>query len=242
MAIKPVPPTSSPWSKKRDLDQEREVKRAAVLHTAAQLFNEKGFHATSLDQVAERLHITKPTLYYYIKNKDDILFQCVSRGLEMMQEAIRVAGLSGGSAHDKLVAAMRQYAEITTMDFGMCVIRVGEDPLPPESRKALRRIKGGIDREFRELIRQGIAEGSMIECDPRLAAFAIAGALSWIGRWYRPDGPESPTAIADQMIHLLTAGLSRKPVAANGSAVTKTTRATGKTPVVATRKKKAEPI
>lgn len=234
MAIKPVPSPSipSPWHRKRDPDQEREAKRAAVLHAAAQLFNEKGFHATSLDEVAERLHITKPTLYYYIKNKDDILFQCVSRGLAMMQDAIRVVALSGGSAHDKLVAAMRQYAEITTMDFGMCVIRVGEDPLPPDSRKALRRIKGGIDLEFRELIRQGIAEGSMVDCDPKLAAFAIAGALSWIGRWYRPDGPDSPAAIADQMIALFTAGLSTRT-----DTVTTVKKPTRKTPVAPARKK-----
>ena len=106
---------------------------------------------------------------------------------------------------------MRQYAEITTMDFGMCVIRVGEDPLPPESRSKLRRMKGAIDHEFRELIRQGIAEGSMVGCDPKMAAFAIAGALSWIGRWYRPDGSQTPQEIADQFIMLIESGL-RKPV------------------------------
>lgn len=197
----------SPWDKSRDIKHERDVKRDAVLRTAAQIFNEKGFHATSLDEVAERLQISKPTLYYYVKNKDDILFQCVSRGLDMMQEAIRVVGQSGGTAHDKLVAAMRQYAEIATMDFGMCVIRVGEDPLPPESRSALRKMKGAIDFEFRELIRQGIAEGSMTDCDPRMAAFAIAGALSWIGRWYRPDGGQTPRQIADQFIKLIESGL-----------------------------------
>ncbi|RJF91922.1 TetR/AcrR family transcriptional regulator [Noviherbaspirillum saxi] len=201
------PSLPSPWSKTRDIEREREAKRDAVLRTAAQIFNEKGFHATSLDEVAERLQITKPTLYYYVKNKDDILFQCVSRGLDMMQEAIRLTGQSGGTARDKLVAAMRQYAEIVTMDFGMCVIRVGEDPLPPESRKKLRQMKGAIDLEFRELIRQGIEEGTMVKCDPKMAAFAIAGALSWIGRWYRSDGPQGPQEIADQFINLLECGL-----------------------------------
>ncbi len=201
----------SPWDKTADVSHEKDAKRDAVLRTAAQIFNEKGFHATSLDEVAERLQISKPTLYYYVKNKDDILFQCVSRGLDLMQQAILVVGQSGGTAHDKLVAAMRQYAEITTMDFGMCVIRVGEDPLPPESRSKLRQMKGAIDFEFRELIRQGIAEGSMVDCDPRMAAFAIAGALSWIGRWYRPDGSQTPRQIADQFIMLIESGL-RKPV------------------------------
>lgn len=199
----------SPWKKTRDLASEREAKRDAVLRTAAQMFNEKGFHATSLDDVAERLHITKPTLYYYVKNKDDILFQCVSRGLVLLQDAIRDVAQSGGTAKDKLFAAMRQYAEIVTMDFGMCVIRVGEDPLPLESRKKLRAMKRQLDMEFRQLIQQGIEEGSMAPCDPKMAAFTIAGALSWIGRWYSPDGPLSADDIARQMIALLSLGVCR---------------------------------
>lgn len=200
---------ASPWKKTRDIASEREAKRDAVLRTAAQMFNEKGFHATSLDDVAERLHITKPTLYYYIKNKDDILFQCVSRGLVLLQDAIREVAQSGGTARDKLFAAMRQYAEIVTMDFGMCVIRVGEDPLPLESRKKLRAMKRELDMEFRQLIQQGMEEGSMTPCDPKMAAFTIAGALSWIGRWYSPDGPLSADDIARQMIELLSRGVCR---------------------------------
>ncbi|MET0980693.1 MAG: TetR/AcrR family transcriptional regulator [Telluria sp.] len=195
----------SPWQ--RDIVKEREVKRDAVLRTAAQMFNEKGFHATSLDEVAERLHITKPTLYYYVKNKDDILFQCVSRGLALLQDAIGAVGQSGGSAKDKLFAAMRQYAEIVTMDFGMCLIRVGEDPLPVASREKLRGMKRALDLEFRQLIEEGIAEGSLAPCDPKMAAFTVAGALSWIGRWYSPDGPMSPDDIATEVIKLLAFGV-----------------------------------
>lgn len=171
------------------------------------MFNEKGFHATSLDEVAERLNITKPTLYYYVKNKDEILFECVNIGLQMLQDAIQQVGASGGRAIDKLVAGMQQYVRIVTMDFGMCVIRVGEDPLPPESQRKLRRFKAALDQEFRELIRLGIAEGSIASCDPKIAAFTLAGALSWIGRWYQPGGPLRPEQIADQCIGLLIHGL-----------------------------------
>jgi AcrR family transcriptional regulator len=199
---------ASPWGKARDRTREREIKREAVLRTAAQLFNEKGFHAVSLDEVAERLNVTKPTLYYYVKNKDEILAECVRSGLELMQAAIARSDQAGGTAVDKLVAAMRTYAEIVTMDFGKCLIRVGEDPLPPESRREVRRLKAEIDREFRHLIEQGIAEGSLRDVDPKLAAFTLAGALSWIGRWYRADGPLSPDQIAEQCIGVLMGGLA----------------------------------
>ena len=204
------PPQASPWRKTRDREEERKAKRLAVLRTAAQIFNEKGFHATSLDEVAERLHVTKATLYYYVKSKDEILFECVRIGLERMKTAIAAVGRSGGRPVDKLHAAMRQYAEIVTMDFGMCLIRVGEEPLPANSRKELRRLKAQIDSEFRNLIAQGVADGSLAACDPKLAAFTLAGALSWIGRWYRDDGLLGPGPIAEQAIALLMNGLTAR--------------------------------
>ena len=201
---------ASPWLASGARGDQREKKRQAVLQTAARLFNERGFHATSLDDIAERLHVTKPTLYYYVKSKDDILLECVRTALAMMQAGIAEVRLGGGRALDQLQACMRIYAGIVMEDFGQCVIRIGEDPLPPPLKKELRRLKAGIDHEFRRLIDEGIAEGSLVPCDPKLAAFMLAGALSWIGRWYRPGGEMTPDQIADQGIALLLGGVLAK--------------------------------
>ena len=206
-----TPMAASPWSRPLDKEQGRAIKRDAVLRAAAQLFNEFGYHATSLAMVAERLQVTKPTLYYYIQNKEEILFECVRLGLELLRSAIDGAAASGGTALDKLEAAMHEYALIVTRDFGMCLIRVGEDPLAPPSRKKLRRLKAELDHEFRVLIEQGIAEGSLAPCDPKLAAFTLAGALSWIGRWYDPKGPLGPEDVAQHCTALLMNGLSARP-------------------------------
>lgn len=197
----------SPW-KAGKREAERALKREAVLQTAARLFNEKGYAASTLEEVAERLGVSKPTVYYYVENKDAILYECVKAGLDMLQQAIREADAAGGTAWEKLLAGMRAYVAIVTQDFGMCVIRVGEDPLPPASRQKLRRMKAELDHEFRELIRQGIAEGSIAPCDPKLAAFTLAGALSWIGRWYDPKGSLGPDEIAEQCIGVLAHGLA----------------------------------
>jgi AcrR family transcriptional regulator len=200
----------SPWKPMREREKERRTKRDAVLRMAAQSFNEKGFHATSLDDVAARLNVTKPTLYYYFKNKEEILFECVRIGLEMIDEAAENVAHRGGTGVEQLFAVMRKYAEIVTMDFGMCLIRVGEDPLQPAARRKLRQLKARIDRRFRSLIEQGIAEGDLAPCDAKIAAFTVAGALSWIARWYRPDGPLSPNDIAEQSISILVEGLVRR--------------------------------
>lgn len=202
---------ASPWEPAVARARQREAKRQAVLQTAARLFNERGFHATSLDDIAERLHVTKPTLYYYVKSKDDILLECVRSALVMMHEGIEAVRRDGGRALDQLIACMRIYAGIVTEEFGKCVIRIGEDPLPAPLKKELRQLKGGIDREFRRLIAEGIAEGSLVACDPKMAAFTLAGALSWIGRWYRDDGGLTPEQVTDQAVELLLGGiLARK--------------------------------
>ena len=202
---------ASPWPPVSHRERQREAKRNAVLQAAAQLFNERGFHATSLDDIAARLNVTKPTLYYYVKNKDEILLQCVRQGLDMMLEGIEASRAAGGKAIDQLMTCMQVYARIVTMDFGMCLIRVGDEQLPPDSRRELRRLKSAIDQEFRRLVAEGVAEGSLQPCDPKMTAFVIAGALSWIGRWYQPDGEYTPEQVAQQCIATLCDGVLRRP-------------------------------
>lgn len=207
----------SPWKPSADRQSEREAKRVAVLRTAARAFNEMGYHNTSLDDIARRLNVTKPTIYYYVRSKEEILFECVRIGLEMLDDASSDVTGHGGSAHEELVAVMRTYARIVTMDFGMCVIRVGEEPLTEDSRRSLRSLKRSIDRKFRSLIERGIAEGCIAPCDSKIAAFTVAGALSWIARWYRPDGGLTADAIADQCIALLMNGLCAPKTTEEGS-------------------------
>ena len=202
---------ASPWANPPEREQQRETKRQAVLAAAAQLFNERGFHATSLDDIAGRLHVSKPTLYYYVKNKDEILLGCVRQGLEMMLAGIEDSRRAGGQAVDQLLTCMRVYAHIVTMDFGMCLIRVGDEQLPPDSRRELRRLKSLIDHEFRRLVAAGVEEGSIAPCDPKMTAFVIAGALSWIGRWYQPEGEYTPDQVAEQCIATLCAGVLQRP-------------------------------
>jgi len=208
---KTAPAVASPWATAPDREQQREAKRNAVLQAAAQLFNERGFHATSLDDIAARINVSKPTLYYYVKNKDEILLQCVSQGLQMTLEGIEASRQAGGNAVDQLRACMQVYADIVMQPFGMCLIRVGDEEVPEPSRTELRRMKSEIDHAFRRLVAQGVQEGSLAPCDPKMSAFMIAGALSWIGRWYQPGGEYTPEQVAQQCIATLCDGVLRRP-------------------------------
>jgi len=183
------------------------LKREAVLLAAAQVFNERGYHLTTLDAIAEKLNVTKPTVYYYLSNKEAILCECFRTGCGVLVDAADEIEESELTGIDKLAAFMRKYAEAMTTDFVMNVVRLDLYGLEPEMQDEIGELKSAVDRRFRTYIEEGIANGTIAECDPKMTAFAIAGALNWIGRWYQPDGPLQPTEIADLIVERLVEGL-----------------------------------
>jgi len=190
--------------------EERETKRQAVLRAAVRMFNEHGFHATSLEAVAASLGISKPTIYHYLGNKDQVLLECVSFGLDQLLEAAESARRQTGTGIERLRSFLRRYAEINMGDFGRCVIRTGEEALSPESRRRFRGLKKQIDRAMRKLIEEGIADGSIAPVDPKLLAFTLAGALNWTARWYDANGSLSAEDVAQRMVDMLTDGFARR--------------------------------
>jgi AcrR family transcriptional regulator len=197
----------SPWPKPEERARDRKLKREAVLQTAVEFFNEKGFHATSLDDVALALNVTKPTIYHYFSNKDEILFECVRLGLDSIREAAAMVESSGGSGLERLQALMRDYALIMTRDFGMCVTRTADHELSAESRKKFRSLKREIDGTVRRVVADGMRDGTIAPGDPLLVTFTLTGALNWIARWYDTNGPLSREQVADGCVATLVKGL-----------------------------------
>lgn len=199
--------TASPFSTPEDRQQSRVRKKDALLLAAARMFNERGFHATSLDDVAADLGVTKPTVYHYLGNKDQVLLSCVRKGLEQLCDAADHASGVTGDGFSKLKTFLTLYAEITMSDFGMCVNRTGEELLAEESAKEFRMLKSRVDMAMRSLIAEGVADGSVVCDDVKVAAFTIAGALNWPARWYKKDGSMTPHEIAEKMVSFLCKGL-----------------------------------
>src|SRR5690242_6295451 len=99
----------SPWRGSRERQHDREVKREAVIRAAAHAFNLKGYHNTSLDDIAAALEVTKPTVYYYVSNKEQLLFQCFLAGLEPIRAAFREVQDLALPARARLNAVLRHY-------------------------------------------------------------------------------------------------------------------------------------
>ncbi|MFC0813010.1 TetR/AcrR family transcriptional regulator [Paracoccus panacisoli] len=190
-----------------DRIRNRSAKHEAVLETAVALFNEKGFHATSLDDVAARLHVTKPSIYHYVSSKDEILFACVKRGLQQILAAIEALPDGRRSGHDRLEAAMTGYALAMTEDFCRCVTRTADSELAEPSRVEFRRLKREIDQVMRSLVQAGMDDGSLRPGEPRIVTFTLTGALNWIGRWYEPSRGLPPGEVASGVVATLLTGL-----------------------------------
>jgi len=79
----------SPWPVRKNTQRNRDVKREAVIRAAAQAFNARGYHNTSIDEIAAALNVTKPTIYYYVANKEQLLLECILTGLERVLEPFR---------------------------------------------------------------------------------------------------------------------------------------------------------
>jgi acyl-CoA synthetase (AMP-forming)/AMP-acid ligase II/AcrR family transcriptional regulator len=213
--------SESPWRTTRERAPQRDAKRDAVLRAAAKLFIARGFKGTSLDDIAASLGVTKPTLYHYVANKEEILFECVQRGLDALRAGIDATMRSGVDGREQLRAVLQQYAAIVTSDFGLCVIRVGEEPLSEPRRRELRALKGRIDAEFQVLIRQAMADGTVVSGDAAAAVYSVVGALGGIGRWYRPESTDAH-GLRDAIEHciemlmcgVLAAPSARAPAAA----------------------------
>lgn len=186
------------------------AKRNAVIKTAAELFIEKSYSRCSMNDVADRLNITKPALYHYFQNKEQILLECYRIGTGLIEETLNQIAVRGGTGLGKVEGFIYSYAQVMTDKFGRCVMRFDEGDLSEEARVQVRRYKRKIDRRLRGFIQEGVEDGSITSCDVKIAAFSIAGALNWICQWYEPEGALSGEEIATQFARTLTQGLARR--------------------------------
>jgi len=223
-AVKQATPPASPWRASRERVREREVKRDAVIRAAAHAFNRKGYHNTSLDDIAAALDVTKPTVYYYVTNKEQLLFECFVAGVEQIRAAFREVKQLEVTGRERLNGVLRHYGEAVASEFGWCMVRAEEQDLSPAMSSHIKALKSEIDQGIRRLIREGVQDGSIHPCDPKMTAFALAGALNWIAHWYRENQSMTGAEIADAFVTIFENGLRPR---ADTATATRRANATG---------------
>lgn len=199
--------SSSPFKNRAQRASEHEDKRLAVLRAAAELFVTQGFHSTKLTDVADRLNITKPAIYYYFASKDEILVGCTREALAATERYFAEEAEEQLDGRGRLERFMLWFGVSMTQPFGRCLVRVAEHDVEADTQAQLVAAKRIIYRRLRELIEAGIADGSLAKCDANVAAFTIAGALGWLSHWHRAGGRLSARDAAAQVTELLLRGL-----------------------------------
>lgn len=192
-------------------DAQFEAKRQAILREAAASFNRKGYHGTSLTEIAETLGVSKAALYTYVKSKDELLYFCHDVAMDAAIESLRLARAEGGSGLRQLCATLRHYLMRILSNEACYVVLLEEHALRPEHVSAIIRRRDRFEAELRSLVASGIVDGSVVPCNPKLAIFSALGMINWVQKWYAPGGSWSGEQIAVGMVQFLERMLARTP-------------------------------
>lgn len=195
-------------------EDQRERREAILFETAARLFNRYGFHGTSMSHLTEELGLTKGALYYYVKDKSDLLYQLHLKSAEATRLAHDRGVAEGHNGYERVHGIVRHYAKTMTASPTETFILLEEGALHPEQAKDIADRRKALEHDLRRQIELGIEDGSIAPCDAKFVSFALVGAMAWISKWYDPDQPWTGDQIADAMADLLSRMIAANPVPA----------------------------
>lgn len=195
------------WNKAvPDQEAQRELRLDALYRVASAAFRRNGYHGTSLVDIAEELGISKPSLYYYVKNKQDLLYQChlvaAEQALAALCEDPELSGL------ERLKRSISNYIEAIIGDQSASVVILEEKSLSPAQLEHVIKERDQFDLRLRAIIEAGHKDGSIVPCNPKMAVFTALGAANWVTKWYRPTGPWTVEEIKRDVADLVCGGLA----------------------------------
>jgi TetR/AcrR family transcriptional regulator, cholesterol catabolism regulator len=194
--------------------EPRHEPRQEILRTAARLFQQRGYDATSMNDVAAALKLSKGGLYHHFQSKDEILFHIMSHAMDITEERVinvvrRIDGARIDGTEERLRTLIRLHIQLVLgpEDREITVMLHENHPLPP----ALRRKINGRKKDYLHFVEHLIADvqrkrNSLSSVTPRAAALALVGMINWIYQWYKPDGPLTGDALVQQYTDIFFRG------------------------------------
>jgi AcrR family transcriptional regulator len=183
--------------------------REAELHAAAtRLFRQRGFHATSMQDLGEALGMNRGSLYHYISAKDELLWTILTRAFDLLEERVLPILESELPAVDRLTGAIREHLRVAADHADeLSLIQIEWRALDRSRQAEMIRRRDAYEARWRAALEAGIADGSLRAFDVRLAGIGILSACNWFTQWYRPGGPSSVDEVADAFAELFLGGL-----------------------------------
>jgi AcrR family transcriptional regulator len=190
--------------------------RQEILRTAARLFQQRGYDATSMNDVAAALKLSKGGLYHHFQSKDEILFEIMNHALDITQQRVLNPVRGMADPEERLRALIRLHIEVvlSPRDREITVMLHENHPLPP----ALRRRINGRKKEYIRFLENLMAEVQRNarersqnkahgKVSPRAAAFALLGMINWIYQWYKPEGELQAQNLIPQFTEIILGGI-----------------------------------
>ena len=168
-----------------DREKQFSSKRRAVIVAAGQAFRRRGYHNASMTEIAKTLGLTKAALYYYVRNKEEVLYECHLMAYDAMDEILR-SKHEAETALDKLEILYIDFVNMLTAS-GVSLL-TDVNSLGDENKADVLARRGKIERKIIRLVKDGQKEGSIRAGDARLHVFFFMGALNWLNAWYDASG------------------------------------------------------
>ncbi|HWQ84411.1 MAG TPA: TetR/AcrR family transcriptional regulator [Anaerolineales bacterium] len=186
--------------------------RDDILNAAAQVFSQKGFHAASMQDIAEAVNLQKGSLYHHVNSKQEILALLLDHALDLLIKRLEAVIAQPLPTEGKLRLAIAEYlTTILEQKELAAVLLLEHRNLDPELAARHNLARDQFEGLWRSLVRQGMEEGVFCCMDPVIAVMAIMGTINWTITWYRPSGALSPAQIADQFAGLILSGMLTRP-------------------------------
>jgi len=181
--------------------------RVDILKSAAKAFRRLGYHGATVEQIAAALHMKKGNLYYYFKNKEEILFACHQYSLDRLAQLLEEIERGGAASDVKLRQLIDAFVHTLLDELHGTALFLDLEALSATHLRAVIARRDAFERGVRRVIEEGMASGAFANGDPKLLAFALFGAVNWIPRWFDPAGPRTSQEIADRFADYLIGGL-----------------------------------
>ncbi len=194
---------------------QHDAKRAAILSQAAKLFNGRGSRSTTLLDIAEGLGLTKTSLYYYVKTKEELIYQCYLAALDSIMEGLDRIEAAHGSGLARVQAMVRSHfiewreAQEGKRDHRAALLEIAS--LKDQHREHVEQRYIAMFLRLRQYIRDGIAEGSIRDVDSTAATLSLVGSMQWSFNWMRTVDMAKFDQIVRDAIDLVTHGIAAQP-------------------------------
>jgi len=185
-------------------------RRIEILKSAAAAFRHRGYHGASVDEIASALEMTKGNLYYYFRNKEEILFAWHDYSNDVLLALLADAQATDAGPDVKLRKLVVAFIHLILDELRGTALTLDLEALSPTLLKRVIAKRDRFDYGMREIIQQGMDEGIFRPGDPKMISFAILGAVNWIPKWFDPAGPATSEQIGESFADYLVGGLLRQ--------------------------------